>query len=79
MVSTFPQNMTILFAVLAGGWIGLLVDIAIVCVIFWVIWALIQWWGVTVPRPVMIFLQAIAAIVLIILVAKLAMMLVGSV
>jgi len=68
-----------MLAVLVGGWIGLLVDIAIVCVIIWAIYALIQWWGVTVPRPVQIFLTALAAIVLIILFAKLAIMLVGSV
>lgn len=57
-----------------GGWIGLLVQIAIICVIIWAVWALLQWSGIAIPEPVRIVLIALVCIVLIIWLAKLVMM-----
>lgn len=49
-------------ALVAGGLIGLLVKIAILCVVVWAIFALLQWAGITIPRPVQIILIALFCI-----------------
>ena len=71
--------MNILTLTFGAGWIGILVDIAIVCVVIWAIFAFIQWIGWTIPEPVRIFFIAVIAIVVVLLIAKLAMMLLSGV
>lgn len=48
-----------------GGALGLLFKIAIACVIFWGIKALLDWAGVAIPRPVWILVICLVCIVLI--------------
>lgn len=48
-----------------GGLIGLLLKVAIACVVIWAIYALLQWAGITIPRPVQIILIALACILII--------------
>ncbi len=48
-----------------GGALGLLFKVAIACVIIWAIYALLQWAGVTIPRPVQIIFIALACILVI--------------
>ena len=48
-----------------SGVIGLLFKIAIICVVVWGIWALLQWAGVAIPRPVQIILICVICIILI--------------
>ena len=57
--------MTVIAAVETSGLIGLLLKVAIACVIIWAIWALLQWAGVTIPRPVQIIFIALACILII--------------
>ncbi len=47
-----------------SGVIGLLFKIAIICVVVWGIWALLQWAGVAIPRPVQIILICVICIIL---------------
>jgi hypothetical protein len=55
--------MTMLLAMMAdGGLEGLLFKVAVGCVIIWAIYALIQWMGWTIPRPVQIVFIALACI-----------------
>lgn len=49
--------------VVAGGLLGLLLKVAIVCVIVWAVYALLQWAGIAIPRPVQIILIALVCIV----------------
>lgn len=49
--------------VVAGGLLGLLLKIAILCVVVWAIFALLQWAGIAIPRPVQIILIALACII----------------
>lgn len=48
-----------------GGLLGLLLKVAIACIVIWAIYALLQWAGVTIPRPVQIILIALVCIVVI--------------
>jgi hypothetical protein len=48
-----------------SGVIGLLFKIAIICVVVWGIWALLQWAGVAIPRPVQIVLICVICVILI--------------
>lgn len=57
--------MNIILTLVAGGVVGLLIKVAIACVVIWAIYALLQWAGVTIPRPVQIILIALACILLI--------------
>lgn len=58
---------TILLAatLMAGGLIALLLKVAIACVIIWAIYALLQWAGITIPRPIQIILIALVCILVI--------------
>jgi hypothetical protein len=56
---------TILAAIATGGLVGLLIKVAIACVVIWAIWALLQWAGIAIPRPVQIILIALFCILLI--------------
>ena len=56
---------TIMTVAFSGGLLGLLLKVAIACVIIWAIWALLQWAGVTIPRPVQIIFIALACILII--------------
>ena len=49
----------------AGGMVGLLMKVAIACVVIWAIWALLQWAGITIPRPVQIIFIALVCILII--------------
>ena len=57
--------MTLLLAIEASGLIGLLLKVAIACVVIWAIWALLQWAGITIPRPVQIIFIALVCILII--------------
>lgn len=57
--------MTIIVAIATGGLVGLLIKVAVACVVIWAIYALLQWAGVTIPRPVQIILIALLCILLI--------------
>lgn len=61
--------MTLIIPLLAdiatGSLLGLLLKVAIVCVIIWAIYALLQWAGITIPRPVQIIFIALACILVI--------------
>ncbi len=48
-----------------SGVIGLLFKIAIICVVVWGIYALLQWAGIAIPRPVQIILICVICIILI--------------
>lgn len=64
--------LTLLATLALGGIIGLLVKVAVFCIVVWVIFALMQWAatkGFVVPEPVKIILIAIVCIVLIIFIA----------
>lgn len=54
----------------SGSLIGLLVWVAIVCVVIWAIVALLRWSGITIPQPVWIILTAFICIALILLIAR---------
>jgi len=67
--------MNSLLAVLAvlpgtGSLIGLLVWVAIACIVAWAIIALIKWSGIPIPQPVWIILTAFIGIALILLIAR---------
>ena len=48
-----------------GGLLGLLLKVAIACIVIWAIYALLQWAGIVIPRPVQIILIALVCIVII--------------
>ena len=56
---------TMFCALVAGGLVGLLIKVAIACVIIWAIYALLQWAGIGIPRPIQIILIALACILVI--------------
>jgi hypothetical membrane protein len=57
------QTLLFLSAVLvSGGLVGLLLKIAILCVVVWAIFALLKWAGVTIPEPIRIILIALFCI-----------------
>jgi O-antigen ligase len=58
------MNLLLTFA-FSGGLLGLLLKVAIVCVVVWAIWQLLAWAGITIPRPVQIILIALLCILLI--------------
>lgn len=49
-----------------GGLLGILLEFAIACIVIWAIYALLQWAGITIPRPVQIVLIALICIIAII-------------
>lgn len=57
--------MIILTLVLPGGLLGLLLKVAVCCVVIWAIYALLQWAGITIPRPVQIIIIALVCILII--------------
>jgi len=54
-----------ILAIVAGGIVGLLIKVAVACVIIWAIYALLQWAGIVIPRPIQIILIALACILVI--------------
>lgn len=52
-------------ALAGGALIALLLKVAIACVIIWAIYALLQWAGIAIPRPVQIILIALVCILVI--------------
>ena len=50
---------------MSGGLLGLLLKVAIACVIIWAIYALLQWAGITIPPPIRIIFIALACILVI--------------
>lgn len=61
------MNLLILSTVVlaGGGLLGLLLKVAIACIVIWAIYALLQWAGIAIPRPVQIILIALVCIVVI--------------
>jgi hypothetical protein len=60
------QALILLGAVLvSGGLLGLLLKVAIACVIIWAVYALLQWAGIAIPRPVQIIFIALVCILII--------------
>lgn len=61
------MNLLLLSAIVlaGGGLVGLLLKVAIACVVIWAIYALLQWAGIVIPRPVQIILIALVCIVMI--------------
>lgn len=57
--------MTILLYAMFSGALGLLFKVAIACVIIWAIYALLQWAGITIPRPIQIIFIALVCILII--------------
>lgn len=55
-----------------GGLIAMLIHLAIFAVIIWGIWAILQWAGVTIPRPIQILLIVIVVIIVLLYLAQLA-------
>ena len=53
----------LLTALVGGGLIALLFKVAIVCVIIWGIFALLQWAGVVIPPPIRIILICLGCII----------------
>lgn len=53
-----------------GGLIGLLVWVAIACIVAWAIIALVKWSGIPIPQPVWILLSAFIGIALILIIAR---------
>jgi hypothetical protein len=45
--------------------LGLLLKVAIACVIIWAVYALLQWAGIAIPRPVQIIFIALVCILII--------------
>lgn len=54
-----------------GSLMGLLFWVAIFCVVVWGIYALIQWSGIAIPRPVWIIATCLVCIFLIVLLFRL--------
>jgi len=55
----------LLVAIAVSGLLGLLLKVAIVCVVIWAIYALLAWAGITIPRPIQIILIALFCIIVI--------------
>ena len=55
----------LLIGLIAGGLLGLLLKVAIFCVIVWAIFALLAWAGIAIPQPIKIILIALVCIVVI--------------
>lgn len=55
----------ILTAIMSGGLLGLLLKVAIACVVIWAIWALLKWLEIEIPRPIQIIIIALACILII--------------
>lgn len=53
-----------------SGLIGLLVWVAIACIVGWAIIALVKWSGIPIPQPVWILLAAFVGIALILIIAR---------
>lgn len=53
-----------------GSLIGLLVWVAIACIVVWAIIALVKWSGIPIPQPVWIILTAFIGIALILVIAR---------
>ncbi len=53
-----------------GSLVGLLVWVAIACIVCWAIIALVKWSGVPIPQPVWIILTAFIGIALILFLAR---------
>jgi hypothetical protein len=56
----------------SGSLLQLLLEVAIACVVIWAIYALLQWAGITIPRPIQIILIALVCIIVIVWLFKLA-------
>lgn len=63
--------------VFPGGWLGLLLKIAIVCVLAWGARELIAWSGWTIPRPIEIVVICLILIVILYWIFELAGMAIG--
>lgn len=50
-----------------GNLLGILLYVAVACVVIWAIFALISWSGITIPTPVRIIAIALICIVAIVL------------
>ncbi len=61
------MNQLLILAALAfpAGALGILFKVAIACVIIWAIYALLQWAGIAIPRPIQIVFIALACILVI--------------
>lgn len=55
-----------------GSLLGLLLWVAVAAVVIWAIYALLQWAGITIPRPIAIILTALVCIVVIVWLFKVA-------
>lgn len=55
----------ILAAFVWAGWQGILLKIAIACIVAWGIWQLIIWSGWTIPRPIVIIFTCLLCILVI--------------
>lgn len=66
------MSLLTLFAVFpsSGSLIGLLVWVAIACIVCWAIIALVKWSGIPIPQPVWIILTAFIGIALILFLAR---------
>lgn len=61
----------ILAAINTSALLQSFIILAIACVIFWGIAELLKWWGVTIPRPIVIVLTVLIGVALIIWIARL--------
>lgn len=61
---------SILAVVSSGSLVGLLVWVAIACIVAWAIIALVKWSGIPIPQPVWIILTAFLGIALILFLAR---------
>lgn len=59
-----------LLLVTTSGLLGLLIWVAVACVVIWGIMALIKWSGIQIPEPVRIVFWCVACIALILLIAR---------
>jgi hypothetical protein len=60
----------LLTAFSSSSLIGLLIWVAIACVVIWAIIALVKWSGIAIPQPVVIVFIAFVSIALILLIAR---------
>lgn len=49
-----------------GSLLGLLLQVCILCIVVWAIYALLQWAGITIPRPIQIILIALICIIVVV-------------
>lgn len=66
------MNMLALLALVpsTSSLVGLLVWIAIACIVAWAIIALIKWSGIPIPQPVWVILTAFIGIFLVLMIAR---------